>query len=144
MDVLMIFYSTIKDGKLNIHNRKRFLQDVSTLKNGEYELRLKKKNRRSLQQNKYYWGVIVFEITHRFNELGNEFTHEMTHDFLKDRFNFVEVVGTGGELIGTVGGTTTDLNKDEFSIYLDKIIQWAGEFLEIIIPAAGEQTEMTL
>ena len=140
----MIFFASIQSGKLTIQNKKRFLQDVSTLKDGSYELNLRKRNRRSIQQNRYYWGVIIFEITHRFNELGNDFTPDMTHDFLKDKFNFVEVVGVGGEFIGKVGGTTTDLNKDEFGVYLDKIIKWSAEFLEINIPAAGDQTELIL
>ena len=140
----MIFPCHITGGVLSIQNRQRFLAEVACLKDGLYELTLKKKARRSNQQNRYYWGVIIFEINHRLKQLGNDFDSETVHEFLKDKFNKMGIIGEGGELIGTVGGSTAKLNKEDFGIYIDKIIDWAKQFLDITIPLPGEQSVMFL
>ena len=140
----MIFPCHITGGLLTIQNRQRFLNEVAALKDGLYELTLKKKARRSNQQNRYYWGVIIFEINHRLKQLGNDFDADTVHEFLKDKFNSVPVIGPGGELIGTVGGSTAKLNKEDFGIYIDTIIAWCASFLSITIPLPGEQSEMFL
>lgn len=127
-------YGQIKDGQLTIANKKRFRQDLSTFKNCAVEIIIKKKNTRSSPQNRYYWGVVVKEIQYRLNELGNDFEPETVHEYLKDKFNKVEIIGEGGEVLDYLGGSTTEMNKEEFSVYVDKIIEWAASFLSIAIP----------
>jgi hypothetical protein len=140
----MTFFAQIRSGILLITNRKAFTAAVSKLKDGSYELTLKKRNRRSLEQNAYYWGCVIADINDRLKQLGNDFSPDEVHEFLKERFNAKMIAGEGGEVLGQVGGSTTEMNKEEFGIYLDKIIQWAAEFLQITIQSPGEQTEMYL
>lgn len=127
-------YGTVKDGRLTIANRKRLEQDLRSFRNCTIEITIKKKNTRSSQQNRYYWGVVVKEIQLRLNDLGNDFEPETVHEFLKDKFNKKEIVGEGGEVIDFLGASTTEMNKEEFGVYVDKIIEWAASFLSIAIP----------
>lgn len=136
-------YGSIKDGKLTLANRKRFDQELKDFKDCQVEIIIKKKNRRSNPQNRYYWGVVVKEVQLRMIELGNEVDPETVHEYLKDKFNKVDVYGPGGEVIDSMGGTTTEMNKEDFGIYVDKIIRWAAEVLEITIPYANESLELS-
>ena len=76
------------------------------------------------------------------NEQGNELTAEDVHDFLKETFNPINILGPGGEIIGKKGGSTAKMNKDEMSAYWDKIILWAAEFFYLTIPLPN--TELSL
>lgn len=138
----MIFFGKIEAGELKIKNRQKMLEYMKTLPDGWYRLELKKTTQRSLPQNNYYFGVVVYEIRKRLEDLGNDFDSEMVHDILKQRFNSAPVVGPGGEIIGEAGKTTTEMSKEDFGIYLDKIIAWAAEFLDLNIPPPNTQTEI--
>lgn len=126
--------SVTETGILTIVNRKRLQQDLVKFKGCTVEIIIKKKNTRSTRQNRYYHGVVVKEIQLRMIDLGNDVTPDLVHDFLKDRFNKKELIGEGGEVIDSIGGSTTEMNKEEFMVYLDKIIEWAASFLSIEIP----------
>ena len=132
----------IKDGKLILSNRKRFDADLSGFADCVVELTIKKKNRRSNQQSRYYFGVVVKEIQIRLKQLGNDFDTETIHNFLKDKFNKKELLGEGGEVIDYFGATTTGMNKTEFSEFVDKIRAWSLDFLSIDIPEPNAKLEM--
>ncbi len=137
----MLTISThISGGKLTIDNRDRFAAELEKLKDGIYELTLKKKARRSNQQNRYLFGVVYAELRFAMNELGNNFSLEDVHEFCKNNFNKKEVVNGEGEVIGYIGGSTV-MTKEEFSIYLDKIFLFANEYLYITIPLPNENLQ---
>ena len=71
---------------------------------------------RSLNQNKYYWGVII-------KMLGDEFGYiaEEMHDALRMRFLQVHT-----NKLPTIK-STTELSTKEMEEYLSKIRQWASE-----------------
>ncbi len=97
--------------------------------------------KRSTQSNRYYWGVVIPLVTEAMNELGNTFTHESCHEFCKKRFNPIDVVGIGGEVLDVVAGSTTELNNEQFhEEYIGKIKQFAAEYLGCVIPDAGQQS----
>lgn len=112
------------------------------LKSGTWKAEFTKLSKRSLQQNKYYWKCVVWVIRHRLEQLGNDFDAETVHNWLKEKFNSVPVIGEGGEYLGQVGMSTTEMNKEDFGIYIDKITAWANDFLQITIPEAGSQMEV--
>lgn len=138
---MLTTYGHIKGGKLILDNRKRFAADLSSQKDGVYELTLKLKTRRTTQSNRYLWAVVYKEIQIRCIELGNDFTAEDVHDYCKQEFLKIPVIGSGGEVIGYKPGSTADLTKEEFSNYLDKIFLWAAEFLMITIPLPNEDLQ---
>ena len=129
---------TVKEGKLTLSNRKRFESDLTTFKDGLVEVTLKRKARRSNPMNRYYWAVIVKEIEVRMKELGNDVDSELVHEFLKDKFNKKPLVGPEGELIDYIAGSTTEMSKEDMSIYWDKIVLWAAETLGLAIPAPNQ------
>lgn len=132
----------IEDGKLHIINRKRMNEDLRTFKNCDVTIIIKKRGKRSLPQNAYYWGVVVKEIQLRMRELGNDVDCDTVHEFLKLKFNPERVVVPETAEVIEMGKTTTELNKDEFTEYIEQIKQWASVTLGIYIPDAGQQTEM--
>lgn len=103
-------------------------------KDGKYELQPRRINKRSDNQNRYYWGCCVTMIRDRMIELGNDVDSELVHCYLKDRFNSKELFNKDGVNIGSVGDTTTKLNKSDFELYLEKVKQFASEALDVIIP----------
>lgn len=97
--------------------------------------------RRSAQENKYYWGCVVPILTECLNSVGNEMEAEQAHEWAKQHFNPKHVIGPGGEVIGTVGSTTTELNSMEFSDeYIEKIRRFCAEEFSVSIPLPGEQS----
>lgn len=131
----------IKDGKLHIINERRFKEDLRQFKDCQVEIIIKKRGRRSSQQNRYYWGIVVKEIQLRLEELGTEVEMEDVHSYLKQKFNAERIVTPEAELI-EIGKTTTELNKEEFGIYIDKVVEWASSVLEIYIPPPNTQTQI--
>jgi hypothetical protein len=131
----------ITNGVLTLHSRARFQQDVKSFPDAEVVLTVKVKGRRSNQQNRYYWSVVVGEITRRLRDLGNDVNIEVVHEFLKSKFNTINVANHHGEVI-EMPSTTTKLNKEEFSSYMEKIKMWAADTLAIYIPDPGVQSEM--
>ena len=102
----------------------------------------KAKAKRSDPQNRYYWGVVVFLIHHALQAGGMELSREQTHELLRFRFLKQDTpIGDDGEFITTVR-STTDLDKEEFSIYVDQCKAFAADFLNVVIPDAGEQMEL--
>lgn len=123
---------------MTLSNKQRFVEDLSGFKDGAVEITIKRKNQRSSPQNRYYFGVVVKEVELRLKELGNDFSPDLVHEFLKDKFNKVEIIGDGGEVIDFIGDSTTKMNKEQFSVYVDKIREWANDFLDINIPLPNE------
>lgn len=136
-------YGTIKEGKLTLANRKRFEQDLQAFKDCSVELSVKKRNRRSTQANRYLWGVVYKEVEIRLRELGNDVNADVVHEFLKGKFLTVPMLGDGGEVIEEMPGSTAELNSDEFTMYVEKIMRWASETIGLYIPAANEDLQFS-
>jgi hypothetical protein len=118
----------IRDGQIV---NQRTVRKAFELPDGGYELKIVKKNRRSLSQNAYYWSAVVHDLT-----------LEETHDFLKGRFNAKEIINTDtGEVI-SVPRSTTELNKTQFGEYIEKIQQFSIEYLGVNIPSPNEQVKI--
>lgn len=112
------------------------------LADGKYLIEISRHNKRSTPQNRYYWGLIIPVVQKGIKDLGTELTTEETHQFLKARFNFQEIVNhETGEAI-PVPRSTTGLTKIQFAEYIDNIQRFAVEFLNIIIPDPGEQQKL--
>lgn len=107
------------------------------------------RKQRSNAQNAYYWGVVVPFVLRGFIELGNSLTegnpddHELIHEFLKAKFlrNGAEIVDADG-LVHELPGSTTKTTTVEFMEYLDRIINFAAESLNVVIPPPNEQLEL--
>jgi hypothetical protein len=133
----------IEGGKLHIMRRKQFNEEIRHTKDMDVSIVVKKRGKRSSQQNRYYFGVLIDEIRRELLRRGTRATAEEVHEALKLKFNPHREVNTEtGQVLLEIGQTTTDMNREEFGQYLERIIEWAAESLEITIPSPGEQVKM--
>lgn len=128
-------------GKLHIINKQRLEEDLGQFKPCDIVMTIKKRGKRSLLQNAYYWGCVVKEVQLRFRELGHDVEADDVHEFLKQKFHFEQIITPNAEVI-QVAKSTSEMNKSEFGEYIDRIKDWAHDTLEIWIPEAGSQTQM--
>lgn len=129
-------------GKITIHHKPALEEWARQNPNRNILVKFEKRgSKRSTQQNRYYHGIVVQSVMLGLREIGYCLSHDETHFFLKQKFNPVQVPGNGGALI-ELPGTTTQLNKIEFGEYIERISQWAAEYLSIEIPAANADLKM--
>jgi len=131
----MKLYGVIKAGKIDYY-------DEATLsawleKNEGKEIKVdfgrRSKKDRSIDQNAYYWGVLVKEVV--------DFTGEETediHEFYKKEF-----LAYDGLFI-TKFKSTTDLDTGEFNEFCRKIRNWAWHFLTLHLPEPNEDPNLPL
>lgn len=138
-------YGTIdQHGTFTLHNRKRFEQWCSENKGKLVRIKFERKSsKRSLPQNSYYHGVVVQEVRLGLLGIGYDMTNEEVHHFLKMKFNPVQVASIQGEVI-ELPGSTTEFTKTSFGEYIDKIVQWAAEYLNVTIPMPNQTLMMEL
>lgn len=95
------------------------------------------KSQRSLQLNKYYWGVVIKIFA---GELG--WSDNDAHDFFKDKYLFdtkeleKNSIYPRGRIVRTIK-STTELNNAEFIDYCKKIQQFSAK-QGIYIPDPNE------
>lgn len=100
------------------------------------------KEKRGNQANRYYWGVVVSLIHRALKESGWEISSEGTHELLRVRFlSEDKSIGLDGEFATRVR-STTELNTMEFGEYIEHCCRFAAEYLNVAIPAPGEQMEI--
>lgn len=135
----------IRNGKLDFKQRSNFLSDVSKFKDGDYILTIeKRKKKRSVEQNRYYWGVVVPLVKSGLNDTGWRMTTDGTHEYLKNEFNIIEVVNErSGEVIKTIG-SSTEMSTSQMMDYFAKITEWAAEYLNVNIPDPNEQLQIEM
>lgn len=122
-------------------NMAEFREAFNRLKDGKHLVTVKDIRRRSVPQNAYYWGVIVPMVRRGLYEAGyeevktNDDAHEvMKHVHLKKRV----VSRQTGDVID-LAGSSADLSIPEFAEYIERICQWAAEYLNVVIPSPYEQ-----
>ena len=94
--------------------------------------------RRTDAQNAYYWAVIV-ELFYEFLRAQDWSISSPTdaHEILKSKFLTVDVVHPQtGETIGQRVRSTTELNVEQMSDYLERCRHWLQEFFGLVLPDA--------
>lgn len=123
-------FGIVKQGKFIPDDREQFTQAFKPLEDTRVEVTVQKyRKSRSLQQNAYYWGVLIDILA---NYTGYE-PDEM-HDAL--RWQFLRV-HRGNGLPDTVKSTTA-LTTAEFEEYLEKVRRWAATDHSVYVPEPNE------
>ena len=130
-----IFQADIVDGKLKMldHVKQAIARWCRTFKTGSHiEIIIRKhRDKRTNEQNRYYFGVVVPILADHF---GHDNPEDM-HEDLKLKFNPIESKITPGKIIG---GTTTTLSTVEFmsaeDSYVERICRWAASEHGVYIP----------
>lgn len=133
----------LQDGVLKLRNTQSATKFCQSLNANEFLVTIeKKKSKRSLSQNTYYWSCVVPTVLHGFTELGNNMDLEMVHEFIKSEFNYIEIVNMETAEVKRVPKSTASLSKSEFSDMIDKLNIFCSEWFGFNIPEAGQQTEI--
>jgi hypothetical protein len=91
------------------------------------EVLRQQKSQRSLNQNRYYFGVCLEILS---QHLG--YTSDEMHEICK--FKFLKTMKAGLEYVRS----TTKLNTSEMEEYLEKIRKWADIELNCFVPLPNE------
>ena len=114
--------------QMRLEQRDNFQSKLDKFSGKEIELWIGPRGyARSLNQNNYYWGVIIEMISKETGHTPNEI-----HSFMKEMFlkKWITFKGKGIKIIRS----TTELDKAEFEEYQEKIRQWAAVELSLNIP----------
>lgn len=125
-----------------ITNRAAVRKFFDTLPDGATVLKAeKKKKKRSLSQNDYYWLILTDYIQPALYGEGwrDIKTKEDAHDFVKELFLKEKIVNEVSGDTRTRIKSTTELSTVQFNEYLEEIWQWSAEYLMIEIPAPNTQ-----
>lgn len=142
MEKCELYGYTDANGVFHIQNRERLKEWARLHPNKQLVVKIEKRgSKRSTQQNRYMWGVVVAEVRLGLLNIGYDMTAEEVHFFLKTKFNPVLIPSKDGEAI-ELPGTTTNLTKTQFAEYIEKIARWSAEYLGIRIPEPNEHLEM--
>jgi len=125
-----ILKGKVYQGKLQMSDD--FDTQVALLEGQEVSVTIEKyRNKRSINQNNYYWGVVVKLIS---EETGYSL-HE-THDILRGKFlGKTKKIGT--ETIH-YSRSSASLNTKEMEQYLSDIREWASIILNCYVPEPNE------
>ena len=113
---------------------KQNLYKVLKLKKGVHLVKIvRKSKKRSVDQNAYYWGVVLMYIG---SEIG--YTKEESHEAMGRIFLSYEKANAKTGEIERFVRSTTELSTVEFEEYLEKIRQYCIQELDILIPLPNE------
>jgi len=123
------FKSTVFNLKLIIEDKPELRKFLKRFRNGddlEVEIRTPKKDR-SLEQNAYYWGVIIKTLGDHFGYEKEEMHEALKWHFLRKHESPLPTVKS-----------TTRLNTKEFVDYIERIQRWASIEHGVYLPDPNE------
>ena len=119
MSSLQVLDLAITLTRLSLWNK-----NLQNFEGKEVEVCIKKwRDKRSNQQNKYYWGAIIPLLAENFG-----YENEEMHEALKFKF-----LSKGHTTLPTVI-STTKLDTQDFFEYIEKIKRWATIEYQIVLP----------
>jgi hypothetical protein len=143
MTAALEFVCPVIGGRLPDRDAKRIGEAIRKLDGKRVVVSIEElKKKRSGQQNRYYFGVVVKLITDAFRDAGNMVNAENVHEFLKaevGKLSQVLVTADGEVFRGP--GSTAKLTTTEFSNYIEAVRAWAAEILDLQIPSPDEAFE---
>jgi hypothetical protein len=99
----------------------------------------KKKRKRSNNQSRYYWGIIIPLVRVGLKDTqGISYSKEEVHEFLKANFNFSEIINEHKNQILRVPLSTTEITTIQAEEYYESIRNFADTFLGVLIPLPND------
>lgn len=137
--------SSVENGNLK-RNRKLIKQAVASFEGKTIKVTIEKnKKTRSIQQNAYYWGVVLpivqqglYDATGETRDLNSIHYKILLPLFAPDR----EIINKEtGEVINEKM-TSSEMSTTDFMEYKQDIQKWSAEFLNVQIPDPNEAIEL--
>lgn len=138
-----IFYGKTTNGQPKIARRSELDEALKSFEGKEFQITVeKKKKSRSLNQNAYYWGVVIPMVRGAMHDLGMKLSRQEVHELLKLKFLKKEIINENtGEVFEYIGGSS-ELTTKEFMDFIAELQQWSAEYLNIVIPSPNEQVNI--
>lgn len=136
MSLTPIFAGRVNEqGQLRLEQPEAFERQRHSLRGRQVELVLRAQRiQRSVQQNRYYWKVVVG----LFAEYCG-YTPEEAHEVLKLECNAITLVNRRTLDITKVPGSTRELSTVDFKLYYQRCQQWIAEHCDgLYIPDPNE------
>ena len=137
--------SEVKNGSLT-RNRNLIKDAIATFEGKQIVIKIEKfKKKRSTQQNRFYYGVIIPIVQNCLKEAGHVMTNESTHDLIKLKFlkETLFVNETTGEIIERIK-STTELSTSQFMDLLAEINNFTFEYFGVILPSPNDDLTLKL
>ena len=118
-----LFFAKSLGGILEFSNKREIFNYLLSNEDwkGEYLVSIEKaRGKRSLNQNAYLFGVVYRTVAEHTGNTVDEIHEVFKRMFLPPKF----IMYNGKEV--KLPSSTTDLNKAEFGVYVDRIIAEAG------------------
>lgn len=139
MKKAVVYQSIITSGRVNPRVHKLIQTLLAGAEGKLVAISFKEvKRTRSLNQNAFYWGVVIPMVRGMFAEHGSDIADDALHVYLKREIGgMVETIHDPHGVVHQVVTTSTELTTNEWEDYLTKIRAWAAEF-GLIIPFPNE------
>lgn len=137
--------SEVKNGSLT-RNRNLIKDAIVTFEGKQVVIKIEKfKKKRSTQQNRFYYGVIIPIVQNCLKEAGHIMTSESTHDLIKLKFlkETLFVNETTGEVIERIK-STTELSTSQFMDLLAEINNFTFEYFGVSLPSPNDDLILKL
>ena len=137
--------SEVKNGSLT-RNRNLIKDAISTFEGKQVVIKIEKfKKKRSTQQNRFYFGIVVPIVQNCLKEAGHIMTNESTHDLIKLKFlkETLFVNEDTGEVIERIK-STTELSTSQFMDLLAEINNFTFEYFGVILPSPNDDLTLKL
>lgn len=137
--------SEVKNGSLT-RNRNLIKDAIVTFEGKQVVIKIEKfKKKRSTQQNRFYYGVIIPIVQNCLKEAGHIMTSESTHDLIKLKFlkETLFVNETTGEVIERIK-STTELSTSQFMDLLAEINNFTFEYFGVTLPNPNDDLTLKL
>ena len=139
------YISEVIKGKLT-RNRNQIADAIATFEGKQVVIKIEKfKKKRSTQQNRFYYGVIIPIVQNCLKEAGHIMTNESTHDLIKLKFlkETLFVNETTGEVIERIK-STTELSTSQFMDLLTEINNFTFEYFGVSLPSPNDDLTLKL
>lgn len=139
------FFIQLEDfGKPDEPSKKRLRRYFDELPKGRYYVKIEDKTKRTLNQNDYLHTIFPLIQKGLYdNGYRGIKTPLQAKEVCKELFlSYEERNEITGAKIKMVR-RTRDLTKAEMCVFIDEIIEWASEYLGVVVPPPNSQTEFT-
>jgi len=137
--------SEVKNGSLT-RNRNLIKDAIVSFEGKQVVIKIEKfKKKRSTQQNRFYYGVIIPIVQNCLKEAGHIMTNESTHDLIKLKFlkEPLFVNEETGEVIERIK-STTELSTSQFMDLLAEINNFTFEYFGVTLPSPNDDLTLKL
>lgn len=140
-----LFFSDVKEGGILQKNTSEAIKEALlgfTGKRVFIKIGVSRKIR-SLDQNKYYWGVVIECCKQGVKELwGENITKEECHQLLKTHCHYHEKISELTDNNIRIPLDTHDLTTTGFMEYIEKCCKFIGEIFGITVPEPNSQGDI--